>query len=116
MIEKKKKKKRNDLINLSIWMMQLPNTLGFVFGIIQMVLYMIYRKPKTVALEEPMKVQELNGHIIDVVKLSTIMVPSDPSDHVAKGGAVTVTDVEDPNGKEETVKDNQKNMDAAGKV
>lgn len=93
----------------------LPNTLGFVFGIIQMVLYLIYRKPKTMAQEEPMKQRELNGHIIDVVKLSTIMVPSDPS-HVAKGGAVTVTDVEDPNGKEETEKDNQKNMDSDGKV
>lgn len=93
----------------------LPNTLGFVFGIIQMVLYLIYRKPKTMAQEEPMKQRELNGHIIDVVKLSTIMVPSDPS-HVAKGGAVTVTGVEDPNGKEETEKDNQKNMDSDGKV
>ncbi|TKY73684.1 Bidirectional sugar transporter SWEET13 [Spatholobus suberectus] len=64
----------------------LPNTLGFLFGIIQMVLYLIYRNAKT---QEPMKLQELNGHTIDVVKLST-MVPSEPN-HVTKSGAVTET-------------------------
>ncbi|KAK7350720.1 hypothetical protein VNO77_09623 [Canavalia gladiata] len=69
----------------------LPNTLGFLFGIIQMVLYLIYRKPKTVKLEEPMKLQELNGHVIDVVKPST-------------------RDVEEPNGKE-IEKGNVNNMD-----
>ncbi|XP_061360893.1 bidirectional sugar transporter SWEET10-like [Gastrolobium bilobum] len=92
----------------------LPNTLGFLFGIIQMVMYLIYRNAKTVALDEPVKQQELNGHIIDVVKLST-MVPYDPN-HIAKGGAVTVTAVEDPIGKEETGKGNHNNMDFAGKV
>ncbi|KAL2347073.1 hypothetical protein Fmac_001073 [Flemingia macrophylla] len=52
-----------------------PNTLGFVFGIIQMVLYIIYRNAKT---PEPMKLQELNGHIIEVENLST-KVPSEPN-------------------------------------
>ncbi|RDX87233.1 Bidirectional sugar transporter SWEET13 [Mucuna pruriens] len=61
----------------------LPNTLGFLFGILQMVLYLIYRNAKP---QEPMKLQELNGHI---GKLST-MVPSEPN-HVAKGGAVIET-------------------------
>lgn len=67
----------------------LPNTLGFLFGIIQMVMYLIYRNAKTQALEEPTKLQELNGHIIDVVKLSP-RVPSDPN-NVTKIGVVTET-------------------------
>lgn len=79
-------------------MMQLPNTLGFVFGIIQMVMYLIYRNatPPVELKEDPvMKVQELNGHVIDVidiVKLSN-MVPSDPTHIVVQS---------DPNGKQET--------------
>ncbi|KAE9608596.1 putative SWEET sugar transporter [Lupinus albus] len=80
-----------------------PNTIGFLFGIIQMVLYLVYRNAKPLALPEPVKVQELNGHVIDVVKLSTV-VTLDPN-HVAEGGEVIITTVEDPNGKEETPKD-----------
>ncbi|TKY60557.1 Bidirectional sugar transporter SWEET13 [Spatholobus suberectus] len=62
----------------------LPNTLGFLFGLVQMVMYMMYRN--ATPLVEPVKAQELNGHIIDVVKMGT-MVPSDPN-HAATGGAV----------------------------
>lgn len=54
-------------------MIQLPNTLGFVFGLIQMTMYMIYRNATPVALNAPVKGQELSGgHIIDVGKMGTI--------------------------------------------
>ncbi|CAL5352412.1 unnamed protein product [Camellia sinensis] len=65
----------------------IPNVLGFIFGIIQMVLYAIYKNPKKVvkdqkfssdqipneviALEEE-KLSELVEQVIDVVKLSSI--------------------------------------------
>ena len=52
---------------------KLPNTVGFVFGIVQMGLYVFYKNAKKV-LEEP-KLQQLPEHIIDVVKLSTIVCP-----------------------------------------
>lgn len=62
--------------------MQLPNTLGFVFGIIQMVMYLIYRNATPVPLDGPVKGQELSGgHIVDVVKIG-----SDPN---RGGGAVS---------------------------
>ncbi|KAH1255163.1 Bidirectional sugar transporter SWEET14 [Glycine max] len=61
----------------------LPNTLGFLFGIIQMVLYLVYRNAKPQTLEEPTKVQELNGHIIDVVK----------PNHATKNGHVPVIEI-----------------------
>lgn len=64
--------------------MQLPNTLGFLFGIIQMVLYLIYRNAEKGVKADPAKLQELNGHVID-------MEPSDPNH--TKSGAMS----EDPN-------------------
>lgn len=60
-------------INVCIFVtMQLPNTLGFLFGIIQMVMYLMYRNATPVALDEPVKVQEANGHIIGAVKMGTM--------------------------------------------
>ncbi|XP_045823285.1 bidirectional sugar transporter SWEET13-like [Trifolium pratense] len=59
----------------------LPNTLGFVFGIIQMVVYLIYRNA-TPVIQAPIKGQELSGsHIVDVVKIG-----NDPN---RGGGAVS---------------------------
>ena len=53
--------------------LQLPNTIGFLFGILQMVLYLMYRNAKPVVLEDPVKAQELSSsdHVIDLNKLGT---------------------------------------------
>lgn len=62
---------------------QIPNVLGFSFGVIQMVLYLIYKNSKKIVEENPMpeleiKIEEQNISelkeqiIIDVVKLGGI--------------------------------------------
>ncbi|KAL2234473.1 bidirectional sugar transporter SWEET14 [Sesamum indicum] len=59
----------------------IPNVLGFIFGVLQMVLYLIYRNGKTlvqenqqlpagiIAVEDEKQLPELRDQIIDVVKL-----------------------------------------------
>ncbi|KAL2515049.1 Bidirectional sugar transporter SWEET10 [Forsythia ovata] len=61
----------------------IPNVLGFIFGILQMVLYVKYKNakkkavekklPEIIALEDHKLPEVLNDQIIDVVKLSAIM-------------------------------------------
>ncbi|KAF2311558.1 hypothetical protein GH714_024805 [Hevea brasiliensis] len=76
-----------------------PNILGFLFGLAQMMLYFIYRKPKKLPVQEP-KLRELSGHIVDVAKLgatlcydiNTVVVPLPKDD---------VNNVEDQKVKEE---------------
>lgn len=49
----------------------IPNVLGLIFGVLQMVLYMIYRKNKTVILEEQKVQEQIKA---DVEKAETIVV------------------------------------------
>ncbi|KAK7353765.1 hypothetical protein VNO80_19217 [Phaseolus coccineus] len=72
---------------LNDYYIALPNTLGFLFGIIQMVMYLIYRNAKT---NEPTQLKEIG-------KMSTM--ESSELNHVTSG-AVTEIAIEDPNGQE----------------
>jgi len=77
-------------------MMQIPNTLGFVFGIVQMVIYLIY---KDVIPLESTKSHKSNDHILNICEdVPNGAIRPDPNE-VAKSGAPTVAVIggEDPN-------------------
>lgn len=67
---------------------QIPNVLGFIFGMLQMLLYAIYRKPRK-SLEKP-TLGESSEHVIDVSKLGAnaccelnteVAAPKNENDH-----------------------------------
>lgn len=55
----------------------IPNVLGFIFGVLQMILYAIYKNHPSKMVEEDPKLQLADQHIVDVVKLGTLQVCSE---------------------------------------
>ncbi|TXG54423.1 hypothetical protein EZV62_019679 [Acer yangbiense] len=95
----------------------------FLYGLlikdvnIAMVLYMIYRNPKIVQLQEP-KLQELSEHIVDVMKLGT-MVCSELNSMVPQINAIENDQgivIEDQVVKKQTDEETKQNLDAPTNV
>ncbi|EPS64389.1 hypothetical protein M569_10392, partial [Genlisea aurea] len=49
----------------------LPNVLGFIFGVLQMLLYMMYRKVDEDSAKKKLPLPELQDQILDAVKLNS---------------------------------------------
>lgn len=65
---------------MTIYVVQIPNVVGFTFGVIQMVMYVIYKGAKKAVEEKLPEIQveknsEIREQIIDVVTLSALVCP-----------------------------------------
>ncbi|PIN25882.1 Multitransmembrane protein [Handroanthus impetiginosus] len=57
----------------------IPNVLGFSFGVVQMVLYLMYKNAKNTPdqqhpISEEQKIPEVTGQIIEIVKLGALLI------------------------------------------
>ncbi|XP_010442345.1 PREDICTED: bidirectional sugar transporter SWEET10 [Camelina sativa] len=79
----------------------LPNVLGFIFGVLQMILFVIYKKPGTKVLEPSViKLQDISEHVVDVVRLSSMVCNSQMRTLVPQDSA----DMEDTIDRDEKIK------------
>ncbi|EEF51730.1 bidirectional sugar transporter SWEET10 [Ricinus communis] len=87
-----------------------PNILGFMFGVLQMILYLIYRNPKKTG-DDDQKANELpNQHsIIDVAKLNTRVSCCEPN-------ATTVAHSRNDREEQQTMQINREDKDATNTV
>ena len=84
-----------------------------------MALYIVYKNAKKTGLEEP-KLQELTDHVIDVVKISTLVCPTElnqvvvqPITAIETGNKDKVNVVEKENAKEKTEETKQAKKDGS---
>lgn len=89
-------------------LLKLPNVLGAFLGVVQMILYIIFKYYKTPVAEKTEKFKTVSDHSIDMTKLTTVM-PSPVSDtaihpppaiHDVPESQIQVTGLKDQNNKD----------------